>query len=305
MLTFCIKITAIIVLTHGLRILGKSVGPRWSGMILGLPASTAIVLFFYAHDQGVEFAVRSAEAALLGLVSAVSFALIVARLLAAGWGYPRALSAGIAGFMLVALAMSGLPEATGVRIPVVVGFLLATHLWAARLLVAPDDEPEGRRPLSWLKVMALRTAIPAGSLMAVLTVAGALGPTWAGLIGTFPCTLVAVLTVTYLESGPVASVQTARNFPLGNFSMIAFIAVFRFVAPEWGVAGAMAAGYASSFLTLGLIEFVCRCRCAAVRPKRVAPSTEPQFDRDPLTLAKSIQHWNEQLVSVWVPGSGR
>ena len=45
----CITLIAVI---HGLRFLGRRIGPRASGLILGLPSSTAILLVLCGRERG-------------------------------------------------------------------------------------------------------------------------------------------------------------------------------------------------------------------------------------------------------------
>ena len=72
MCEFIVKCITLVAVIHGLRILGRRIGPRASGMILGLPSSTAILLVLCGRERGWSVAVEMAEASLLGLVAAVS-----------------------------------------------------------------------------------------------------------------------------------------------------------------------------------------------------------------------------------------
>ena len=91
-----VKCVTLIAVIHGLRILGRRIGPRASGLILGLPSSTAILLVLCGRERGSAVAVEMADASLLGLIAAVSLPMAYAQAVRRGWGLPAALTAAIA-----------------------------------------------------------------------------------------------------------------------------------------------------------------------------------------------------------------
>ena len=107
--------------------------------------------------------------------------------------------------------------------------------------------PDGRA--GW-RNLTIRTVVPLAILLTVLELAGRVGPVWAGLLGTFPCTLVAVLVATAIEAGPGVAAATARAFPLGNFSMVSFVAVFGWLCQPLGVTAGLGLGYVGALATL-------------------------------------------------------
>ena len=95
---------------HGFRALGRLVGPRWSGLVLGLPSTTAIVLMFCGGEQGNGAATEMAESSLLGLVAAVALPLAYAQAVRHGWPLPASLMAAIAAYAWVASCLGYLPD---------------------------------------------------------------------------------------------------------------------------------------------------------------------------------------------------
>ena len=81
------------------------------------------------------------------------------------------------------------------------------------------------------------------------------GPSWAGLVSTFPSLSLVVLIVTYLESGPAEASRIAQVLPSGNTSTLAFLAVFRLVCSEAGVAWGTVAGYGAALGVLIAIQW--------------------------------------------------
>ncbi len=73
-----VKCAVLILMIHGFRALGRRVGPRYSGLMLGLPSTTAVMLLLCGCERGDAAATRMAEANLLGLVAAVALPLAYA-----------------------------------------------------------------------------------------------------------------------------------------------------------------------------------------------------------------------------------
>lgn len=253
-----VRILVTVVMTHGLRALGGRVGPRWGGLVMGLPSTTAIVLLFLGDERGSAFAVRATEGAILGLVAAVALAL--AYTFAAGHRQ-NTLGSLAMGVAVYVAAASALGQMTSLGVPSRLGVALAGVALGsvvARVLKVPG-ESTGRVSTSHARSLALRTALPVACVLTTTGLPGAVGERWAGLLSTFPSTFVAVIVITHLEAGPAAAVWTAQAFPRGNLSMIAFLAVVRLAAHRIGLAPAMGVGYLAALTTLFLMEtFACR-----------------------------------------------
>ena len=67
-----------------------------------------------------------------------------------------------------------------------------------------------------------------------------------------------MLVVTYLEDGREAAARTARAFPQGQFSTLAYLLLFQLAGPSIGLGGGICLGYAAALLTLFAVEGVCR-----------------------------------------------
>src|SRR4051794_40857658 len=85
------KIALMLAMTHGFRAMGRLTNPRWAGLALGLPCSTAVALVGGGFDRGAEFAVRMSGNSLIGLAGAVALPLAYSRAIGRGWGLAWAL----------------------------------------------------------------------------------------------------------------------------------------------------------------------------------------------------------------------
>ena len=127
------------------------------------------------------------------------------------------------------------------------GRIVAGHR-TLRGLPGPVRGCVARRRLSpsWL---LLRTAIPVACLTMTLVLVQNAEATWAGLLGTFPSTMLAVLVVTQVEAGPGAAVELLRTYPIGNCGRLAFLAAFALLTPALGPV----AGYVVGYLAAGCV----------------------------------------------------
>jgi hypothetical protein len=254
-----LKAATIVVLTHGMRLIGRQAGPRWGGLVLGLPCSTALALVFLGRERGVEFAVRSAESGLLGLVGAVAAAWVFAWALGRGVRLAPSLGLAVVGYFAVAWAMSAEHIADGgLAAAVVVSTLgvLAASVAVTRLGLPEGGDSSVAPSTTAVRTAAIRTVVPVAFLLATTGAAGLLGQRWAGLLSTFPAMFLAVLVVTYCEGGAAVATRTAQAFPRGNFCMIAFIAVFRLACPEFGLAPGTTLAYVSALAALLAIQVI-------------------------------------------------
>jgi hypothetical protein len=250
-----VKWAVLVLMIHIFRALGRLAGPRYSGLALGLPSTTAVVLIFCGCEQGSLAATQMAESGLLGLVAAVSLPLAFIGSVRLRWPLWGAIAASVGGYMAVAAGLGCLP-ATGVLPKVCLGAaaLLAAAMWVRGRQVFTQGDDRSTTPLSRFRTMFLRTATPALYIMLLAIAERLAGPSWAGLVSTFPSLSLLVLVVTHLESGPAEARRIAQVLPSGNTSTLAFLTVFRLVCAEAGVAWGAFAGYAAALGALLAIQ---------------------------------------------------
>jgi hypothetical protein len=229
-------------MTHAVRAVGDRLGPRWGGLVLGLPSTTAVLLVTGGCEHGSSEAARAAEIGLLGLVAAVALPLAYGAALGRGWGLRTAAFAGVAGFVGSATVLRAGPDfgAVGGLGLAMLGVTLGCRL--ARWLPEVGGDAGGG---SASRSFALRSAVPAVFVLALRGFRSVAGPDWAGLFATFPAMSMAVLISLHLEGGPASALKLARSMPRGNLGMIAFLAAFRASCHGLGPLGAAAVGYAA------------------------------------------------------------
>ncbi len=248
-----VKCAVLIVMIHGFRALGRRAGPRYSGLTLGLPSTTAVMLVVCGCERGDTAATWMAEANLLGLVAAVALPLIYAEAVRRGCRLAPALLAAVLGYVAVAVLLASLPVlGVALRLGLATIVILAASALGDRIA-----DPPGRMRTSVpspSRALVFRSVIPTIYVLVVAAVQTVAGPSRAGLVTTFPSISLVVLAVTHLEVGPCEASRIARFLPLGNLSTLAFLAAFCWVCPVIGLGGGLVAGYVAAALMLLVIE---------------------------------------------------
>jgi hypothetical protein len=259
-----VKCITLITVIHGLRGLSRRLGPRACGMLLGLPSSTAILLVLCGRERGAAGAIAMADASLLGLVAAVSLPIAYARAVRQGWGLAAALAAAIAAYVGIASGLGCLaPDDSRLRMVVSFGSIVTASYLASR--VGMPAEASGRSSPSDRWIAALRTLVPLVYVAIVGLVSGFAGPSWTGLVSTFPSMSTVVVAATHLEAGAAEASRIARALPPANLSTAAFLAAFRFVSPALGLGWGTLCGYAAALVNLAAIELIPRSIRAGAR----------------------------------------
>ncbi len=248
-----LKSAVLIAVIHILRHLGRRFGPRASGILLGLPSSTAVLLVLCGREKGVTAAVEMADASLLGLIAAVSLPVGFAEALRRGWRLAGAIATAVAAYVVVASGLGYLSPGESVnRLVISGGSILAASWLVSRVGVPPPGRPTC--PPSRRSAALVRTVFPAFYVATAGLVVSMASPRWGGLVGTFPSVSTAILAVTHLEGGAAAACRIARALPPASLSTAAFLGAFRFASPRLGLGWGMVIGYAAALLHLALME---------------------------------------------------
>jgi hypothetical protein len=252
-----VKCVTLIAVIHAFRLIGRRAGPRASGLILGLPSSTAILLVLCGREKGTAPALEMANANLLGLIAAVALPLAYAQAVRRGWSLPAALGAAVAAYVAVASILGIVhPDGSAHRLGLAFASILAASWLVSRIGIPVDDAPARSPSARW--IAAVRTIIPVLYVIVVGIVTGVASPRWAGLVSTFPSMSTAVLAVTHLEEGAVPASRIARALPPANLSTAAFLAAFRLGSPSLGMASGVLCGYFAALINLVAIEWLPR-----------------------------------------------
>jgi hypothetical protein len=248
-----LKCAALIAVIHGLRLVGRRIGPRASGLILGLPSSTAILLVLCGREKGMAPAIEMADASLLGLIAAVSLPLVFAQAVRWGWKLPAVLTAAVGAYVAVAsgLGFVHLVESSQCMTISCASILVASYV--ASRIGLPDEAPRHSLP-SRRWTAAVRTLIPSAYVLIVGMVSIVGDPRGAGMVSTFPSMSMVLLAVTHLEDGAASASRIARTLPAANLCTVAFLAAFRFACPGLGLTWGTLCSYLAALIGLAAME---------------------------------------------------
>ena len=244
--------------THLVRALGRWVGPRRGGLLMGVPSTTAMALLGFGINDGMAGATAAAELCLAGLVAASALPLAYAWAASAGWPWPRATAAAVAAYAVIASALWWLPAtgAGGCVGVAMVGVACACQL-ARRLVPDVEEDEQAARTASHQGVgrasRACRIAMPVAYVSVLQTLRALAGPSVSGRFITFPGASLAVLVTSHLESGPAHTCRLASGMPFGGLGMLAFLTAFRVGGPRLGLAGGLAVGYVAALAVLAVL----------------------------------------------------
>ena len=247
------KLALVVALSHGYRVVGRTVGPRWAGLITALPCSTAIALMSAGSDQGVAYAMTMADACWVGVAGASLLPLAYASAIVAGWGLVRSGVLAVFAYFAVMVGVGLLAPLVGGNFPVALIVVGLATILASQIVVTPPASFVPRRLVTPAQVFWLRTVVPALCLVGVIVLGERLGPQVAGYVGAFPSVTLTGLLLTSIESGPATSVRMARALPPGNWAMVAFLGVFSQTGLVVGLIGALLLGYLAALVCLGAV----------------------------------------------------
>src|SRR2546423_14543273 len=190
-----------------------------SGWLVGLPLTSAPVVFFLALDQGAAFATTASLAVLLGTISQVAFAVAYARVaVRAGWFVSA--GAGVFAFALATIAfqqirLTALPAYGAVVASLVGGMLLMPRdeRRAAGPAVAPDWDLPGR--------MVLAT----GLVLLLTGIAPRIGAHLSGLLSPFPIYAGVLAVFAHRQTGNTGANRVLKGLLLGLAAFASFFLV--------------------------------------------------------------------------------
>src|SRR2546426_11117601 len=222
-----------VVLTPALIATATLVGRRWgetmSGWLVGLPLTSAPVVFFLALDQGTTFATTASLAVLLGTISQAAFAVAYARVASrAGW-FP-AVAAGPITFALATVGfqqvrLSALPAYGAVVASLVIGLLFIRRRDSptATGAVAPDWD------------LPVRIVLATGLVVVLTGIAPRIGAHLSGLLSPFPVYAGVLAIFAHRQGGGAAANKVLRGLLLGLFAFASFFLVLALGLDRLGI----------------------------------------------------------------------
>ena len=211
-----LKLTITPLVIGGASLVVRRWGPLLGGFLIALPLTSGPVLFFIALDHGTEFAAGAAKGSLAGCIPIVGFVTAYA-LVAVRRPWPVALTAGLVGWALLALAVQAAPD---VAVPVLAGLVVLVVWIALRLLPRPAVVTVPAVAPSW--DVPFRILVVTGLVVALTAAAQALGPRASGLLATVPAIAAALTVFSHQRDGSSHALGVLRGLLGGLLATAAF-----------------------------------------------------------------------------------
>jgi hypothetical protein len=240
------KMTVAPALVAGATLAGRRWGDRAAGWIAGLPIVAGPILFFFALEQGSDFAVNAALATLLGLFSLSLFSLAYAW---RAWSGGGPLACVLLGWVAFAAGTLGMQAITRTHMPSLgrALFYAIFSLYLAFKSLPPMAEPDSRpAPSPW--DLVLRMAAAAALVFVLTRFAQVLGPRWGGLLTPFPVASTVLTVFAHRQGGGEAAVAVLKGLLGALNAFAAFCAALVLALPRLGLLGSFACALAAAAL---------------------------------------------------------
>jgi len=232
--TLILKLVLTPALIGAASLAGRRWGPSVSGWLVGLPFTSAPIVFFLALAEGSTFARDAAIGTLAGTLSQAGFCLVYAWLAGRfAWLFSCAASA------LVFLAATAALQA--LRVPVAILYTITVLALVIALLLMPrrkPTEPGAHRLPAW--DLPARMIIATAFVIALTAAASALGPHLTGLLAPFPLYAAILTGFAHSQQGGRAAIGVLRGLLFGLFAFATFFAVLAALIERSGIALAFA-----------------------------------------------------------------
>jgi len=207
------KFLLTIILVLILAFIAEYVHPRWAGILSGFPTSTAIILYFYALENGLVFAKESAIYNMVGLIALQMFLFCyyLGGLCIQKHTLFFSIAGGLTGYALTILVLSRFVFTLFLAV-IVSGVSLAIF-WTLFYRIKSYKITSQLKPTG---ILILGRAGTAAITISLITgIAGNVGHTWAGLLSTFPTTVFPLLLIIHLSYGTRYAHTIIKHVPVG------------------------------------------------------------------------------------------
>jgi len=231
--TLALKLALTPTLIGVVSLAGRRWGPAVGGWLVGLPFTSAPLVFFLALERGLTFAAATAIGILAGAVSSAVFCLVYSHLVY-HWRWPPAVLLGWLAFAALTWLLRP------VALPAIPLFLGVSGLLAVVLYLMPRAAEIGESAEApWWDIPA-RMAAATGIVLLLTTLAPALGPHLSGLLAPFPLFATILGVFTHALQGPAPAARLMRGVVLGMFAFTAFFLVVSVLIERAGLGATFA-----------------------------------------------------------------
>jgi len=252
LLLYKLILTSIIVIA--LSFVAEYVSPKWAGIISGFPTGTAVILYFYALENGLEFAGESAIYNMVGLVAMQMFifSYYLSGLVAKKFKIILSICGGITGYAVTIILLSrfSFTLALAVIIPLI-------SIIIFKLLFQKIDQSEINKKIkpTWMIIFG-RAGLAALTISFITGIAELVGHTWAGLFSAFPTTLFPLLLIIHFSYGENYAHSIIKHVPDGLVGLLIYSLIIYLSYPQFGLYLGIILAFSGALIYLLIYQLV-------------------------------------------------
>lgn len=234
-----------------LSVVAQRLGPRHAGVLAGFPLGSAIVLYFFALEQGTEFAATSARYTLSGLAAALALAYCYAQaclLWRSRIWLPWVLFLSLLAFFAVGALLQELPawyplHITLITVAILLGHFALRSVPEHNLAKANVQQGFSRWLMRPIVALFMRATLASVSVLFITAAAHVLDAQWSGVLAAFPVSFVPLLMLLHASYGSSTVAATIKHYPLGLIALALYALAVSFFYPwlglNWGTVAAL------------------------------------------------------------------
>lgn len=224
-------LTSIIVIA--LSFVAEYISPKWAGIFSGFPTGTAVILYFYALENGLEFAGKSAIYNMVGLVAMQMFIFCyyISGLIAKRYKIILSTCGGITGYTVTIILLSEFSFTPGLAVIIPLISILVFKVLFQKI---DHSEINVRIKPTW-KVFLGRAVLAALTISLITDIAKIVGHKWAGLFSAFPTTLFPLLLIIHYSYGERYANSIIKHVPDGLVGLLIYSLIIYLSYPQFGL----------------------------------------------------------------------
>ena len=252
LLLYKFVLTSIVVIV--LSFVAEYISPKWAGIFSGFPTGTAIILYFYALENGLEFAGESAIYNMVGLVAMQMFIFCyyLSGLVVKKFKIILSISGGITGYAVTIILLSrfAFTPAFAVLIPLISIFIF-------KMLFQKIDHSKINVKIkpTW-KVVLGRAGLAALTISLITGIAELVGHRWAGLFSAFPTTLFPLLLIIHFSYGERYAHSIIKHVPDGLVGLLIYSLTIYLSYPQYGLYFGIILSFSGALVYLIIYQLV-------------------------------------------------
>jgi hypothetical protein len=243
---FIIAVGTVVLLSD----LFERINPRIAGVLSGYPIGVALSLFFFGLENGAKFASRSALFNIVGIISFLTFIGIYYLSSRVFTKFTLIISTFLAtlGFLIISYVLQQ------IRFTLISGVILAIIsivVWSVYFNKIRKMQT-GIDVKVTFKSIFIKAIVAGLIITGVTTIAGFVGPAWAGLLASFPATTLPLILMVHRKYSTMHLHAFLKYIPVGSFSIVAYVIAVYYFYPRVGIyfGTVIAYGVATLFIFL-------------------------------------------------------